>query len=219
MTSRIGKRSRADVVDSVDLEQEFGEGELKEKLLKGGLRVSPCGGHYVVEDVHQLVRELRIGIIVESSASSSRIDGLMASLEQSWSDVDKFRRSLVPFRSPGESTGSKFLFGRDTLVKVLLAIDSLQTRVLNVLLQRIPELSMDEGAGGKSHMDLSKLAVSQLRWLDFVVDGTALSEVLLSVISARTIRANSSCTQWVDSRFSGVYSVQHSFARAFKLRT
>mmetsp|Transcript_19784 Transcript_19784/g.78797 ORF Transcript_19784/g.78797 Transcript_19784/m.78797 type:complete len:191 (-) Transcript_19784:4702-5274(-) len=146
MTSRIGKRSRADVVDSVDLEQEFGEGELKEKLLKGGLRVSPCGGHYVVEDVHQLVRELRIGIIVESSASSSRIDGLMASLEQSWSDVDKFRRSLVPFRSPGESTGSKFLFGRDTLVKVLLAIDSLQTRVLNVLLQRIPELSMDEGS-------------------------------------------------------------------------
>ncbi|KAJ8902489.1 hypothetical protein NDN08_006892 [Rhodosorus marinus] len=184
MSSSPGKRSRSDAVDSVDLEQEFDEGELKEKLLKGGLRISPCGGHYVVENVHQLVRELRFGIIAESSASSARIADIMANLEQSWSDVEKFRRSLVPFRSPDECTSSKFLFGRDTLVKVLLAIDSLQTGVLNVLLQRIPELTMEEDEGGESYTDLAKLAVSQMRWLDFVVDGAALSETLLDVISA-----------------------------------
>jgi len=156
MSASSGKRSRSDASDSVDLEEEFDEGELKEKLLKGGLRISSCGGHYVVENVHQLVRELRLGIVVESSASSARIVDFIANLEQSWSDVDKFRRALVPFRSLGQSTSSKFLFGRDTLVKVLLAIDSLQTGVLNVLLQRIPELTMEEGEGGESYMEAGR---------------------------------------------------------------
>lgn len=94
-------------------------------------------------------------------------------------------RVLLP--SHCESTGS---VRSESLMRVLLLVESIQLDVQNTLLEKLPEfLDMDTGNGSfvslslRLEEDVPRLILNQFRWLDFVVDSLAFTEKLLQVLS------------------------------------
>ncbi|KAJ3374236.1 Fanconi anemia group D2 protein [Allomyces arbusculus] len=68
----------------------------------------------------------------------------------------------------------------DSLVKIMLDIDALQTTIVSFVADLILELSGEEAA---TQLGVPALAISQLRWLECVTDATHLATTLLNLLS------------------------------------
>jgi len=106
------------------------------------------------------------------------------------------------------AAGEVQLFGSGSLLRALLRVDVLQPTLVAALLQKLPELALEEEdeeeeGGGKPggeapstasaaattedpRLEIPRLILSQIRWLDRIVDPTALTEASLEVLSVLT---------------------------------
>ncbi|XP_037639089.1 Fanconi anemia group D2 protein [Sebastes umbrosus] len=107
-------------------------------------------------------------------------------LESHIEDAERFRNCLlpcVPRLSDGDSSCvSSF---QESLLRMLLGIEMLQTSIINTLLEKLPEFMLDgTGDGGLS---VPHTIINQLKWLDRVVDSKELAAKLMELVSVAPV--------------------------------
>nr|XP_046239793.1 Fanconi anemia group D2 protein isoform X2 [Scatophagus argus] len=133
----------------------------------------------------QLHKSPRYPVIVQEF-----ITGLESYIE----DTERFRNCLLPCvpRLSDQDSGCVSSF-QESLLRMLLGIEMLQTLVINTLLEKLPEFMLDgvifsvfhsTGDGGLS---IPRIIINQLKWLDRVVDSKELATKLMELVSAAPV--------------------------------
>uniref|UniRef100_A0A8D2ZEY8 FA complementation group D2 n=1 Tax=Scophthalmus maximus TaxID=52904 RepID=A0A8D2ZEY8_SCOMX len=108
-------------------------------------------------------------------------------LESHIEDPESFRNCLlpcVPQLSDGDASSVSGSF-QESLLRMLLGIEMLQTSIINTLLEKLPEFMLDgTGDGGIS---VPHLIINQLKWLDRVVDSKELATKLMELVSVAPV--------------------------------
>ena len=101
-------------------------------------------------------------------------------------------RRLDEAAGTGSGSGSTTSYSplyRDSLLRILLKIEAVQTQVIEKILQMVPYVDDIPGANASnqqhalSAMRMSTTLLHHLRWMDFIVDSKALSDQLIEAIS------------------------------------
>ncbi|XP_073324559.1 Fanconi anemia group D2 protein [Pagrus major] len=137
--------------------------------------------------VDQVVFQKRIK---QKLQKSPRYPGIVqeftTGLESHIEDPERFRNSLlpcVPRLSDGDSScASSF---QESLLRMLLGIEMLQTVVINILLEKLPEFMFD--GTGDVGLSIPRIIINQLKWLDRVVDSKELATKLMELVSAAPV--------------------------------
>ncbi|KAI0567100.1 hypothetical protein FGB62_4g050 [Gracilaria domingensis] len=150
---------------------EFGEGDLTERLWRGGLRVET--DHYkLLRGTRALNIALRDGLDIRFNDGT--VEKLINAIETCWNDPERMRRACTPIAASSAHVSAL----SPSLVKVILSIDLFQTPMIACVINKISELGEDSCAD----KDIAHTLLNQLRWLDFIVDGRALCENLLAIV-------------------------------------
>lgn len=103
------------------------------------------------------------------------------------------RRALLPLTgtlgsapTATQRTSVGYSAIEESLMKVLLKVDCIQTYIIDHLLEKLPEVAAQEGDSDSSSLsqNLPRLILNQMRWLDHLVDATALTKKLLECMVA-----------------------------------
>ncbi|KAF5909350.1 Fanconi anemia group D2 protein, partial [Clarias magur] len=116
----------------------------------------------------------------------SIIQEFISGLESHIEDPERLRNCLLPCvpRSAGEGDASSSSF-QESLVRMLLGVEMLQTLVINTLFEKLPEFMFD--GVGEDGLNIPRLIVNQLKWLDRVVDCKDLGSKLMQLVSVAPI--------------------------------
>ncbi|XP_071351317.1 Fanconi anemia group D2 protein isoform X2 [Trachinotus anak] len=137
--------------------------------------------------VDQVVFQKRIQ---QQLRKSPRYPGIVqefiTGLESHIEDPERFRNCLlpcVPQLSDGDTSSvSSF---QESLLRMLLGIEMLQTPIINTLLEKLPEFMLDgTGDGGLS---IPRIIINQLKWLDRVEDSKELAAKLMELVSVAPV--------------------------------
>ncbi|KAK2862170.1 hypothetical protein Q5P01_001703 [Channa striata] len=107
------------------------------------------------------------------------ITGLEAHIE----DPEKFRNCLLPC-VPQLSDAAAGSF-QESLLRMLLGIEMLQTFIINTLLEKIPEFMLD--VAGEGGLSIPHMIINQLKWLDRVVNSKELAAKLMELVSVAPV--------------------------------
>nr|XP_057911757.1 Fanconi anemia group D2 protein [Doryrhamphus excisus] len=137
--------------------------------------------------VDQVVFQKRIQKKLQKSPRYPGIvQEFISGLESYIEDADRFRNCLLPCvpRLPDGDSSSVSSF-QESLLRMLLGIEMLQTLIINTLLEKLPEymLSSTDEAG----LSIPRLIINQLKWLDRVVDCKDLATKLMELLSAAPV--------------------------------
>ncbi|KAF7711634.1 Fanconi anemia group D2 protein isoform X1 [Silurus meridionalis] len=114
------------------------------------------------------------------------IQEFISGLESHIEEPEIFRNCLLPCvprcASEGDTSSSSF---QESLVRMLLGIEMLQTQVINTLFEKLPEF-MFEGVG-EDGLNIPHLIINQLKWLDRVVDCRELSSKIMQLVSVAPV--------------------------------
>uniref|UniRef100_A0A667XEQ8 FA complementation group D2 n=1 Tax=Myripristis murdjan TaxID=586833 RepID=A0A667XEQ8_9TELE len=111
------------------------------------------------------------------------INGLETHIE----DPERFRNCLLPCvpRLPDEDSSSVSSF-QESLLRMLLGIEMLQTFVINVLFEKLPEFMLNWSVfyGG---LNIPRVIINQLKWQDRVMDSKELAAKLMQLVSVAPV--------------------------------
>uniref|UniRef100_A0A671UQC9 FA complementation group D2 n=1 Tax=Sparus aurata TaxID=8175 RepID=A0A671UQC9_SPAAU len=131
--------------------------------------------------VDQVVFQKRIK---QKLQKSPRYPGIVqeftSGLESHIEDPERFRNSLLP--CVPQFCASSF---QESLLRMLLGIEMLQTVVINILLEKLPEFMFD--GTGDVGFSIPRIIINQLKWLDRVVDSKELATKLMELVSAAPV--------------------------------
>ncbi|XP_059165217.1 Fanconi anemia group D2 protein-like [Physella acuta] len=104
-------------------------------------------------------------------------------------DPKRFHKSLMPSTFSGEGKSVQNTVP-DSVVRLLLGVDVIQSPLMNLLLDKLQQFTDDEDNfifqnGQKVY--IPRLLLSQFRFLDRIVDGKELSKKLLEVLSTTAL--------------------------------
>ncbi|XP_033821816.1 Fanconi anemia group D2 protein [Periophthalmus magnuspinnatus] len=110
------------------------------------------------------------------------ISGLEAHIE----DAERFKISLLPCvpqtKLDNSSYSSSF---QESLLRMLLGVEILQTLIINTLLEKVPEFMLEGTSDGG--LSIPRMIINQLKWLDRVVDSKELSSKLMELVSVAPV--------------------------------
>ncbi|XP_019942151.2 Fanconi anemia group D2 protein [Paralichthys olivaceus] len=114
------------------------------------------------------------------------IQEFITGLESHIEDPDSFRNCLLPcVPQLSDGDGSSVSSFQESLLRMLLGIEILQTSIINTLLEKLPEFMLDgTGDGGIS---VPRIIINQLKWLDRVVDSKELAAKLMELVSVAPV--------------------------------
>ncbi|KAF7659435.1 hypothetical protein LDENG_00298030 [Lucifuga dentata] len=133
--------------------------------------------------VDQVVFQKRIQ---QQLQNSPRYPGIVqefiTGLESHIEDSERFRNCLLPCVPPLSDGESRCVTSfQETLLRMLLGIEMLQTLIINTLLEKVPEFMFDStGDGG---LNIPLVIINQLKWLDRIVDSKELADKLMQLVS------------------------------------
>uniref|UniRef100_A0A7N8WSY3 FA complementation group D2 n=1 Tax=Mastacembelus armatus TaxID=205130 RepID=A0A7N8WSY3_9TELE len=107
------------------------------------------------------------------------IQEFIAGLETHMEDPERFRNCLlpcVPHLSDGDACSVSTF--QESLFRMLLGIEMLQTLVINTLLEKLPEFMLD---------GIPRIIINQLKWLDRIVDSKELAAKLMELVSVAPV--------------------------------
>uniref|UniRef100_A0A3Q3F6X3 FA complementation group D2 n=1 Tax=Labrus bergylta TaxID=56723 RepID=A0A3Q3F6X3_9LABR len=135
-------------------------------------------------DVDQVVFQKKIQ---QKLQKSPRYPGIVqeftTGLESHIEDPECFRNCLLPC-VPKLQDGHSSSF-QESLLRMLLGIEMLQTFIVNILLEKLPEFMLDgTGDGGLS---IPRIIINQLKWLDRVMDSKELAAKLMELVSVAPV--------------------------------
>lgn len=142
-------------------------------LGEAGLTCS-ADGTFLVADTFRFRQLLNNAMRRDAAAAEE----LAEALGEYWSNPTALRAALQPTRSPTPTPSSSTASGlfsdiglKDSLVRLLLQCETLQTHLAKALLEQLPNLQGELEAATGAGMPLPKLLLSQFRWLEHVADG------------------------------------------------
>ena len=144
------------------------ETEVLPQLKEAGVALSADGSYQLTTDSFKFREHLK-----RTMKRNDARDELIQGLADSWEDVSSLRQALSPMRMPAGAATAAGDGVKDSLVRMLLQVDPLQSELANMLFEKLGELQADMDTDGNS-MPLPRLIISQFRWLEHVVDGEAL---------------------------------------------
>ncbi|KAI4826711.1 hypothetical protein KUCAC02_030145 [Chaenocephalus aceratus] len=74
---------------------------------------------------------------------------------------------------------------QESLLRMLLGIEILQTPIINTLIEKIPEFMLD--GAGDGGLSIPHIIINQLKWLDRVVDSKELAVKLMELVSVAPV--------------------------------
>ncbi|XP_059186008.1 Fanconi anemia group D2 protein [Centropristis striata] len=114
------------------------------------------------------------------------VQEFISGLESHIEDSERFRNCLlpcVPRLSDGDSSCvSSF---QESLLRMLLGIEMLQTVIINALLEKLPEFMFD--GAGDGGLSIPHTIINQLKWLDRIVDSKELAAKLMELVSVAPV--------------------------------
>ncbi|KAG1448809.1 hypothetical protein G6F56_008838 [Rhizopus delemar] len=112
---------------------------------------------------------------------SDLFDNFIEDMQNYTEDPSVFKQCLLP--STFSENVSKIIrtSNVESLFKTLLAVGSIQTDLINYLLERLPEF-FDELENDNSSSCTARLILNQLRWLDYISQPEALTGKLIEII-------------------------------------
>ncbi|KAM7006851.1 Fanconi anemia group D2 protein [Tautogolabrus adspersus] len=138
-------------------------------------------------DVDQVVFQKKIQ---QKLQKSPRYPGIVqeftTGLESHIEDPERFRNCLlpcVPKLQDGDSSGVASF--QESLLRMLLGIEMLQTFIINILLEKLPEFMLD--GAGDGGLSIPRIIINQLKWLDRVVDSKELAVKLMELVSVAPV--------------------------------
>ncbi|CAL9703931.1 unnamed protein product [Knipowitschia caucasica] len=110
------------------------------------------------------------------------ITGLEAHIEEG----ERFKICLLPCvpRSNTDDSSSSSSF-QESLLRMLLGVEMLQTLVINTLLEKVPEYMLEVTSDGG--LSVPRMIINQLKWLDRVVDSKELASKLMELVSVAPV--------------------------------
>ncbi|XP_061583100.1 Fanconi anemia group D2 protein isoform X2 [Cololabis saira] len=114
------------------------------------------------------------------------IQEFITGLESFIENPDNFRNCLLPCvpQSSDEDSSSVSSF-QESLLRLLLGIEMLQTLIINTLLEKLPEFMIDGAADGG--LSIPRMIINQLKWLDRVFDTKELAVKLMELVSVAPV--------------------------------
>ncbi|XP_005941174.2 Fanconi anemia group D2 protein [Haplochromis burtoni] len=133
--------------------------------------------------VDQVVFQRRIQQQIQKSPRyPGIIQEFITALESYMENTDRFRNCLLPCipQSSNRDSSSVSSF-QESLLRMLLGIEMLQTSIINTLLEKLPEYMLDSTSDGG--VSIPRIIINQLKWLDRVVDTKDLASKLMELVS------------------------------------
>ncbi|XP_028261743.1 Fanconi anemia group D2 protein isoform X2 [Parambassis ranga] len=174
-----GRQSKQDVPETN--ESVFGR-----FLREAGVTVKNGGSSNEIA-VDQLVFQKRIQKQLQKSPSyPGVIQEFISGLESYVENPDRFRNCLLPCvpQLPDGDCSSVSSF-QESLLRMLLGIEMLQTLITNILLEKLPEFMLDGPVNGG--LSIPRMIINQLKWLDRVVDTKELAAKLMELVSVAPV--------------------------------
>ncbi|CDQ61016.1 unnamed protein product [Oncorhynchus mykiss] len=116
----------------------------------------------------------------------SIVQEFITGLESHIEDPERFRNCLlpcVPRLADGDSSSvSSF---QESLLRMLLGIEMLQVLVINTLFEKLPEFMFD--GAGEDGLNIPRVIVNQLKWLDRIIDSKELAGKLMQLVSVASV--------------------------------
>ncbi|XP_063517795.1 Fanconi anemia group D2 protein isoform X2 [Pongo pygmaeus] len=109
------------------------------------------------------------------------IEEFVSGLESYIEDEDSFRNCLLSCERLQDEEASMGTSYSKSLIKLLLGIDILQPAIIKTLFEKLPEYFFENK--NSDEINIPRLIVSQLKWLDRVVDGKDLTTKIMQLIS------------------------------------
>ncbi|XP_053287683.1 Fanconi anemia group D2 protein isoform X2 [Pleuronectes platessa] len=114
------------------------------------------------------------------------IQEFITGLESHIEDPDNFRNCLLPcVPQLSDGDGSSVSSFQESLLRMVLGIDILQTSTINTLLEKLPEFMLD--GAGDAGVSVPRIIINQLKWLDRVVDSKELGAKLMELVSVAPV--------------------------------
>ena len=135
-------------------------------------------------NVQQTTLRSSISTLIKELQSTRSVDLdtiILADMEESLADFMTLHSMLLPAKFNGNNQSS--------IIKTLLRVPFLQTRLLTVLLQTLPSLEESTSEDNQNTSDtplssnLGRLILVNIRWLDMIHDSPSLTSTALSVLS------------------------------------
>ncbi|XP_067908184.1 Fanconi anemia group D2 protein isoform X2 [Heterodontus francisci] len=109
------------------------------------------------------------------------VQEFISGLESHIEDRDKFRNCLLPCGQSQEGESSNTMSFQESLIKLLLGIEILQSPVMNTLFEKIPEFMYD--GVPEDGINMPRLIINQFKWLDRIIDSKDLTSKIMQLIS------------------------------------
>ncbi|XP_074260905.1 Fanconi anemia group D2 protein isoform X3 [Saimiri boliviensis] len=109
------------------------------------------------------------------------IEEFVNGLESYIEDEDSFRNCLLSCERLQDEEASMGASYSKSLIRLLLGIDILQPAIIKTLFEKLPEYFFDNK--NSEEVNIPRLIVSQLKWLDRVVDGKDLTTKIMQLIT------------------------------------
>ncbi|KAJ0068462.1 hypothetical protein NL108_008405, partial [Boleophthalmus pectinirostris] len=107
-------------------------------------------------------------------------------LETHIEDAERFKILLLPCvpqtKMDDSSYSSSF---QESLLRMLLGVEILQTLIINTLLEKVPEYMLEGTSDGG--LSIPRMIINQLKWLDRVMDSKELSSKLMELVSVAPV--------------------------------
>ncbi|XP_015843663.3 Fanconi anemia group D2 protein isoform X1 [Peromyscus maniculatus bairdii] len=113
------------------------------------------------------------------------IEEFVHGLESYTEDSDSLRNCLLSCERLQDEEASTGAFYSKSLIKLLLGIDILQPAIIKMLFEKVPQfLFENESSDG---INMCRLIINQLKWLDRIVDSKDLTAQMMQLISVAPV--------------------------------
>ncbi|KAF8943507.1 Fanconi anemia group D2 protein [Haplosporangium gracile] len=116
------------------------------------------------------------------ASGASCVESFLEGLQEHLEDADNLRICLIPIIKTSDKGQQAFSNG-ESLVRILLSIDIIQSGLMEALLERIFAFLSDE----EKESPTPKLILQQMRWLNNIIEPAQLSAKLLEVIGVSSV--------------------------------
>ncbi|XP_039087340.1 Fanconi anemia group D2 protein [Hyaena hyaena] len=152
------------------------------KLLKSSGVILKTGESQNQLTVDQIVFQKKLFQTLRKHPSYPKIlEDFVSGLESYIEDQDSFRNCLLSCERLQDEEASMGASYSKSLIKLLLGIDILQPAIIKVLFEKLPEFIFENVNG--DGLNVPRLIISQLKWLDRIVDGKDLTTKIMQLIS------------------------------------
>ncbi|KAL1789570.1 Fanconi anemia group D2 protein [Sigmodon hispidus] len=177
--SKLAKKSH----DAHEVEEN---GSVFVRLLKTSGLTLKTGENQNQLGVDQIIFQRKLFQALRKHPSYPKvIEEFVNGLESYVEDCDSLRNCLLSCERLQDEEASTGAFYSKSLIKLLLGIDILQPAIIKMLFEKVPQfLFENESSDG---INMSRLIINQLKWLDRIVDSKDLTTQMMQLISVAPV--------------------------------